>query len=178
MTFFNPNAPLIIHRGKLPHWRQESAIYFVTFRLADFFRRPEARTSKPGMASTVLWHFDGESSGISIQRHSAFLEIVTRQAEHLAKLRPIFVITDRVGKASRLTSSAAGARKSKPGRLTYFGILRGNVRGISIKRHSAFLEIVHGRRSIWQTLRPIFVITDRVGKASRLTSSAGRGPEE
>jgi REP element-mobilizing transposase RayT len=35
VAFFNPNAPLIIHRGKLPHWRQESAIYFVTFRLAD-----------------------------------------------------------------------------------------------------------------------------------------------
>ena len=35
MAFFNPNAPLTIHRGKLPHWRQESAIYFVTFRLAD-----------------------------------------------------------------------------------------------------------------------------------------------
>jgi REP element-mobilizing transposase RayT len=35
MAFFNPEAPLIIHRGKLPHWRQEGAIYFVTFRLAD-----------------------------------------------------------------------------------------------------------------------------------------------
>ena len=39
MSFFNPNAPLTIHRGKLPHWRQESAIYFVTFRLADFWPR-------------------------------------------------------------------------------------------------------------------------------------------
>jgi REP element-mobilizing transposase RayT len=35
MAFFNPEAPLAIHRGKLPHWRQESVIYFVTFRLAD-----------------------------------------------------------------------------------------------------------------------------------------------
>jgi putative transposase len=35
MAFFNPEAPLTIHRGKLPHWRQESVIYFVTFRLAD-----------------------------------------------------------------------------------------------------------------------------------------------
>jgi hypothetical protein len=35
MAFFNPEAPLTIHRGKLPHWRQESVIYFVTFRLGD-----------------------------------------------------------------------------------------------------------------------------------------------
>jgi REP element-mobilizing transposase RayT len=41
MTFFNPNAHLTIHRGKLPHWRQDSAIYFVTFRLADSL--PQAR---------------------------------------------------------------------------------------------------------------------------------------
>jgi hypothetical protein len=35
MTFFDPEARLDIHRGKLPHWRQEGVIYFVTFRLAD-----------------------------------------------------------------------------------------------------------------------------------------------
>ena len=35
MAFFDPEAPLVIHRGKLPHWRQEGAIFFVTFHLAD-----------------------------------------------------------------------------------------------------------------------------------------------
>jgi REP element-mobilizing transposase RayT len=35
MAFFDPEASLVIHRGKLPHWRQEAAIYFVTFHLAD-----------------------------------------------------------------------------------------------------------------------------------------------
>ena len=35
MAFFDPAASLIIHRGKLPHWRQEGATYFVTFHLAD-----------------------------------------------------------------------------------------------------------------------------------------------
>ena len=35
MSFFNPEASLVIYRGKLPHWRQEGAIYFVTFHLAD-----------------------------------------------------------------------------------------------------------------------------------------------
>jgi REP element-mobilizing transposase RayT len=35
MVFFNPEASLVIHRGKLPHWRQDGATYFVTFHLAD-----------------------------------------------------------------------------------------------------------------------------------------------
>jgi putative transposase len=35
MTFFNPEDSLVIRRGKLPHWRQEGVIYFVTFHLAD-----------------------------------------------------------------------------------------------------------------------------------------------
>jgi hypothetical protein len=35
MAFFDPEAPLVIRRGKLPHWRQQEVIYFVTFRLAD-----------------------------------------------------------------------------------------------------------------------------------------------
>ena len=35
MSFYNPNALVTIYRGKLPHWRQEGVIYFVTFRLAD-----------------------------------------------------------------------------------------------------------------------------------------------
>jgi REP element-mobilizing transposase RayT len=39
MAFFNSEASLIIRRGKLPHWRQEGAIYFVTFHLADSLPR-------------------------------------------------------------------------------------------------------------------------------------------
>jgi type I restriction enzyme R subunit len=35
MNFFDPESSVVIHRGKLPHWRQEGTIYFVTFRLAD-----------------------------------------------------------------------------------------------------------------------------------------------
>ena len=33
--FFDPDVKLDIYRRKLPHWRQEAVIYFVTFRLAD-----------------------------------------------------------------------------------------------------------------------------------------------
>jgi REP element-mobilizing transposase RayT len=41
MAFFNPGASLTIRRGKLPHWRQESVIYFVTFRLGDSLPQPK-----------------------------------------------------------------------------------------------------------------------------------------
>ena len=34
-SFFNPNMPLDIHERNMPHWQQEGATYFVTFRLAD-----------------------------------------------------------------------------------------------------------------------------------------------
>ena len=37
------------------------------------------------------------------------------------------ITESRVGKASRLTSSAGGGPESKPRRLTYFGILTGTL---------------------------------------------------
>ena len=32
---FDPHAPVTLYHRRLPHWRQEGATYFVTFRLAD-----------------------------------------------------------------------------------------------------------------------------------------------
>ncbi|MBW7863753.1 MAG: transposase [Candidatus Hydrogenedentes bacterium] len=34
-SFFDPSQPVGHLSGNLPHWRQEGALYFVTFRLAD-----------------------------------------------------------------------------------------------------------------------------------------------
>lgn len=33
--FYDPRKPVRIYWGDLPHWRQDGALYFVTFRLAD-----------------------------------------------------------------------------------------------------------------------------------------------
>ena len=33
--FFNPMVPVTITRGHLPHWDQEGATYFITWRTAD-----------------------------------------------------------------------------------------------------------------------------------------------
>jgi REP element-mobilizing transposase RayT len=38
---FDPESPVRIYQRNLPHWRQEGATYFTTFRLADSL--PEAR---------------------------------------------------------------------------------------------------------------------------------------
>jgi len=37
--FLDPNAPIEMQRANLPHWRQDEASYFVTFRLADSLPR-------------------------------------------------------------------------------------------------------------------------------------------
>jgi REP element-mobilizing transposase RayT len=39
IQFFDPNQPVAYLKGSLPHWRQEGAIYFVTFRTADSLPR-------------------------------------------------------------------------------------------------------------------------------------------
>jgi putative transposase len=35
LRFFNPYADIRLTANRLPHWQQEGAVYFVTFRLAD-----------------------------------------------------------------------------------------------------------------------------------------------
>jgi putative transposase len=35
LLFFNPYADIRFTTNRLPHWQQEGAVYFVTFRLAD-----------------------------------------------------------------------------------------------------------------------------------------------
>ena len=35
LRFFNPYAEIRFTANRLPHWQQEGAVYFVTFRLAD-----------------------------------------------------------------------------------------------------------------------------------------------
>lgn len=38
--FFNPHANVTITRGHLPHWDQEGATYFITWRTADSIPKP------------------------------------------------------------------------------------------------------------------------------------------
>ncbi len=44
--FFDPDQPIEEYYGCLPHWRQEGAIYFVTFRTADSLTAEKVRLWK------------------------------------------------------------------------------------------------------------------------------------
>ncbi|HVT05172.1 MAG TPA: transposase [Thermoanaerobaculia bacterium] len=48
--FFDPEKPFQIRRSALPHWRQDGALYFVTFRLCDSLSR----------ARLDAWRRDGD----------------------------------------------------------------------------------------------------------------------
>jgi REP element-mobilizing transposase RayT len=48
-----PSKVVIVRRRHLPHWRQEDATYFVTFRLADSL--PQARV-RERLADREAWH--------------------------------------------------------------------------------------------------------------------------
>ena len=37
--FFDPKQPYTVSFGELPHWEQEGATYFITFRTADSLPR-------------------------------------------------------------------------------------------------------------------------------------------
>jgi REP element-mobilizing transposase RayT len=37
--FFNPEKKVMVHRHRLPHWEQDEATYFITFRTADSLPR-------------------------------------------------------------------------------------------------------------------------------------------
>jgi virulence-associated protein VapD len=39
LRFFNPYADIRQTKNRLPHWQQQGAVYFITFRLADAIPR-------------------------------------------------------------------------------------------------------------------------------------------
>ena len=90
MAFFNPEAPLVIRRGKLPHWRQESVIYFVTFRLADSL--PQAKLDWLRSEKELWIKLNPEP--LNCRQQDEFqqrftekisFDHIVRNAEHLAK---------------------------------------------------------------------------------------------
>ena len=42
----HPELPILIYKRRLPHWRQDGATYFVTFRLADAIPQEQLRALK------------------------------------------------------------------------------------------------------------------------------------
>ncbi len=53
LNYFDPNEPVAFLTGDLPHWRQDGATYFVTFRLADSL--PQEKLASGGRSETNGW---------------------------------------------------------------------------------------------------------------------------
>jgi hypothetical protein len=66
VAFFDPDAIVVICHGKLPHWRQEGVIYFVTFRLADSL--PQAKLQWLRREKELWLRLNPEPRTVSQQR--------------------------------------------------------------------------------------------------------------
>ena len=53
VEFFRPNDAIGFVSGNLPHWRQDGAVYFVTFRLADSLPQARLRELRTEISATV-----------------------------------------------------------------------------------------------------------------------------
>jgi len=69
----DPHAPVAVYRRHLPHWRQDGAAYFVTFRLADALPREAVEALKAEREVWLAAHpeFDACRSGFRSRPTSA-----------------------------------------------------------------------------------------------------------
>jgi len=72
LNFFNPFGELKQWRNSLPHWQQNSAIYFVTFRLADSIPATILREWEFERSLWMKLHPQPWSSALEIEFHSRF----------------------------------------------------------------------------------------------------------
>jgi REP element-mobilizing transposase RayT len=78
VAFFNPDAAIVIRRGKLPHWRQEGAIYFVTFRLADSLPQVKLDWLRQEKELWLRLNPEPHTDGQRIEYHERFTQTVDR----------------------------------------------------------------------------------------------------
>lgn len=71
----DPNLPIRVYYRKLPHWRQDGATYFVTFRLADSIPQQQLRALKRWRK---LWEQSHPEPRSERQWHQFAKEITTR----------------------------------------------------------------------------------------------------
>ncbi|MDB6116247.1 MAG: Transposase like protein [Verrucomicrobiaceae bacterium] len=65
-TFFRPQDELAIHRGNLPHWRQNQVTYFVTARLADSMPQDKLREWRQKRSLWLAAHGLGKLSEVHL----------------------------------------------------------------------------------------------------------------
>ena len=71
---FDPSAPVGIYGRHLPHWRQDGATYFVTFRLADAIPQTKLREWEREMADWLKKNPEPHSPEQKAEYHERFTE--------------------------------------------------------------------------------------------------------
>ncbi|HSG71752.1 MAG TPA: hypothetical protein VLA12_15120, partial [Planctomycetaceae bacterium] len=77
----HPDLPVRIYRRHLPHWRQEGATYFLTFRLADSI--PQTHKHMKGYVARQANQILGRSGRLWAQES---YDRIIRDAEHLYRV--------------------------------------------------------------------------------------------
>ncbi|MEQ1860839.1 MAG: transposase [Chthoniobacteraceae bacterium] len=72
LKFFNPYADIEQTQNRLPHWQQESAVYFVTFRLADALPAHLRQQWKNERDAWLEWHPEPWTAEVEREYHERF----------------------------------------------------------------------------------------------------------
>jgi putative transposase len=72
LRFFNPYAEIRHSENRLPHWQQESAVYFVTFRLADSVPSQVLGQWQDERQAWLRVHPEPWNLGVEIEYHRRF----------------------------------------------------------------------------------------------------------
>jgi hypothetical protein len=118
--FFNPDATVVIRHGKLPHWRLEGVINFVTFRLADSLPQAKLESLRHEkelwFSSKAFFHWPGAASITSSVARNISLILRTTSGTIL------LAVSETVKRSALPFLRAKGDRfgvRKKAGRLTY-----------------------------------------------------------
>ncbi len=75
LHYFDPELPIgEVHGGNLPHWRQEGATYFVTFRTADSMPAERVEQWKAERAVWLKQHPEPHDAAVRREYHKLFHE--------------------------------------------------------------------------------------------------------
>jgi len=72
LRFFNPYAEIRHTENRFPHWQQEGAVYFVTFRLADSIPSQLLNQWENEREAWLRVHPEPWSSELEIEYHRRF----------------------------------------------------------------------------------------------------------
>ena len=75
---FNPYAEVRVTENRLPHWQQDGAVYFVTFRLGDSLPADLLRPWEAEKAAWVSKNPKPWSAGVEAEYHERFSSCIER----------------------------------------------------------------------------------------------------